>query len=134
MVLRGSTEDTISNALHIALSYLDKRNTYVRILFIDYSSAFNTIVPTKLIIKLNTLGLNTSLCTWILDFLAGCTQVVRVGNSTFTTLILKMGSPQGCVLSPLLYSLFTQVCMAKLNSNKSNQITPSLSLLTTQQW
>ena len=44
---------------------------YVRMLFIDYSSAFNTIAPTKLINKLRTLGLNTSLCNWILDFLTG---------------------------------------------------------------
>jgi hypothetical protein len=37
-------------------------------LLIDYSSAFNTIVATKLITKLRTLGLNASLCNWILDF------------------------------------------------------------------
>jgi hypothetical protein len=40
-----STDDAISIALHTDLSHLDKRNTYVRMLFIDYSSAFNTIVP-----------------------------------------------------------------------------------------
>jgi hypothetical protein len=40
-----STDDAISIALHTALSHLDKRNTYVTMLFIDYSSAFNTIVP-----------------------------------------------------------------------------------------
>jgi hypothetical protein len=57
-----STDDAISIALHTALSHLEKRNTYVRMLFIDYSSAFNTIVPMKLITKLRTLGLNTSLC------------------------------------------------------------------------
>ncbi|XP_064860785.1 DNA repair protein XRCC4 isoform X2 [Oncorhynchus nerka] len=34
-------------------------------LFIDYSSAFKTIVPSKLITKVRTLGLNTSLCFWI---------------------------------------------------------------------
>ncbi|KAM9545536.1 uncharacterized protein ACWYII_036358 isoform 1-T3 [Salvelinus alpinus] len=62
---------------HTALSHLDKSNTYVRMLFIDYSSAFNTIVPSKLITKLRTLGLNTSLCNWIRDFLTGCPQVVR---------------------------------------------------------
>ena len=45
-----STED----AHHTALSHLYKRNTYMRMLFIDYSSAFNTIVP-KLITKLRTL-------------------------------------------------------------------------------
>ena len=62
-----STDDAISIALHTALSHLAKRNTHVRMLFIDYSSAFNTIVPTKLNIKLRTLGLNTSLLNWILE-------------------------------------------------------------------
>ena len=59
------------DALHTALSHMDKRNTYVRMLFIDYSSTFNTIVHSKLVTKLRTLGLNTSLCNWILDFLSG---------------------------------------------------------------
>ena len=57
-----STDDAISIALHTAVSNLDKSNTYVRMLFIDYCSALNTIVPSKLINKLWTLGLNTSLC------------------------------------------------------------------------
>ena len=47
-----SPDEAISIALHTALSHLDKRNTYVRMLFIDYSSVFNTIVPSKLINKL----------------------------------------------------------------------------------
>ena len=50
-----STDDDISIALHTALSHLDKGNTYVRMLFIDYSSAFNTIVPSKVIPKQRTL-------------------------------------------------------------------------------
>ena len=86
-------------------------------LFIDDSSAFNTIVPSKLITKVRTLGLNTSLCNWILAFLTGRPQVVRVGNNTSTTLILNTRAPQGCVLSPLLYSLFTHDCMARHDSN-----------------
>ena len=57
-----STDENISIARHTALSHLDKRNTYVRMLFIDYSLAFNTIVPSKLINKLRNLGLNISLC------------------------------------------------------------------------
>jgi hypothetical protein len=84
-------------------------------LFIDYSSTFNTIVPFKLVIK--TLGLNPALCNWVLDFLTGCPQVVRVGNNISTPLILNTGSPQGCILSPLLYSLFTHDCMAMHASN-----------------
>jgi hypothetical protein len=102
-----STDDTISIALHTAISHLDKWNTYVIMLFIDYSSSFNTIVPTKLITKLRTLGLNISLCNWILDFLTDHPQIVSIGNNTSAMLILNTGAPQGCVLSPLLYSLFT---------------------------
>jgi hypothetical protein len=47
-------------------------------LFIDHSSAFNTIVPSKLIIKLEALSLNATLCNWVLDFLTGRPQVVKV--------------------------------------------------------
>jgi hypothetical protein len=82
-------------------------------LFIHYSSAFRTIVPTKLKTKLRTEGLNTPLFNWILDFLTGHPQVIRVGNNTSAMLILNTGAPQGCVLSPLLYSLFTHDCVAK---------------------
>jgi hypothetical protein len=62
-----SMDDTIAIALHIAIAQLDKRNTYVRRLFIDYNSAFNTIVPSKLMTKLRAMGLNPSLCNWVLD-------------------------------------------------------------------
>jgi hypothetical protein len=43
--------------------------------------------------------------------------VVKVGNNTSATLILNPGALQGCVLSPLLYSLFTHDCMVKHDSN-----------------
>ena len=39
--------------------------------------------------------------------------MVRVGNNTSAMLMLNTGAPQGCVLSPLLHSLFTQDCEAK---------------------
>ena len=41
----------------------------------------------KLITKLWTLGLNPSLCNWILDFLTGQPHVVRVGNQWQTVTI-----------------------------------------------
>ncbi len=86
-------------------------------LFIDFSSAFNTIIPQQLINKLNLLGLNNSLCNWILDFLTGRPQSVRVGHNTSSTTTLSTGAPQGCVLSPLLFTLLTHDCTAKSSSN-----------------
>ncbi len=112
-----STDDAIAFTLHTALSHLENKNTYVRMLFVDYSSAFNTIVPATLVAKLQTIGLNRSLCSWILNFLTGKGQVVRMGNNTSSPLTLNTGAPQGCILSPLLYSLYTHDCTATHSSN-----------------
>ncbi|CAM4275437.1 unnamed protein product [Leuciscus chuanchicus] len=114
-----STSDIISDALHISLSHLEDKDTYIRMLFIDYSSAFNTVIPQKLTHKLFTLGLHPNLCDWLLNFLTGRSQSVRIGNRTSAPIITNMGTPQGCVLSPILYSLFTHDCVA---SHKDNVI------------
>jgi hypothetical protein len=72
-------------------------------LFIDYSSAFNTIVPSKLVIMLETLGLDPALCNWVLDFLTGLPQVVRLGNNISTPLILNTG---GGGIDPVVVKTF----------------------------
>ncbi|KAK3548557.1 hypothetical protein QTP70_014476 [Hemibagrus guttatus] len=94
-------------------------------LFVDYSSAFNTIIPSTLTTKLQHLGLSPSLCQWISNFLTGRPQAVRMGRHVSASLTLSTGAPQGCVLSPLLYSLYMYDCVATTNSTTS-------SLLTTQ--
>ncbi|KAI5092869.1 hypothetical protein C0J45_17260 [Silurus meridionalis] len=86
--------------LHLTLTHLDNKDTYVQMMFIDFSSAFNTIIPQHLIEKLSLLGLNTSLCTWILDFMTGRPQSIRIRNSTSTsTTTLSTKAPQGCVIT-----------------------------------
>ncbi|KAK1793777.1 hypothetical protein P4O66_001509 [Electrophorus voltai] len=85
-------------------------------LFVDYSSAFNTIIPSLLTTKLEDLRLHTSLCDWISNFLTDRPQSVWVGNCVSSTLTLSTGAPQGCVLSPLLYSLYTYDCAATSSS------------------
>lgn len=43
-----STDDAIATTLHVALTHLDNKDMYVRMLFIDFTSAFNTIIPQHL--------------------------------------------------------------------------------------
>ena len=75
-----SKEDAVPLALHTALTHLQHPNTYVRMLFVDFSSAFNTVLPDTLALKLHNLGLSTSLCLCIRDFLTDRPQVVRIGD------------------------------------------------------
>ncbi len=43
-----STDDAITSTPHLALTHLENKDSYVRMLLIDFSSAFNTIIPQQL--------------------------------------------------------------------------------------
>lgn len=73
-------------------------------LFIDFSSAFNTVKPHKRVNKLTSLGLHTTLCSGMLDFLTNRPQSISVGTITASTLTLDTGTPQGSILSPVLFT------------------------------
>ena len=106
-------EDAISLGVHKILQHLETPSSYARVLFIDYSSAFNTIIPSKLHKKLlDNLKFPATLCDWILNFLIDRHQVVSIQNCSSSALMLSTGTPQGCVLSPMLYSIFTFDCIA----------------------
>ncbi|KAI3370921.1 hypothetical protein L3Q82_007431 [Scortum barcoo] len=109
---KRSTEDAISSVVHTALTHLENKDSYVRLLFVDFTSAFNTIIPQTLVQKLTTLGLSSTLCNWVLDFLTDRPQSVRIHDVSSSSISLSTGSPQGCVLSPLLFTLLTHDCSA----------------------
>ncbi|KAK3568136.1 hypothetical protein QTP86_031239, partial [Hemibagrus guttatus] len=97
-------------ALHFILQHLDSPGSYARILFVDFSSTFNTIVPALLRDKLFQLNVPDSMCSWITDFLTDRRQFMRLGIRIRISFIVNTGSPQGCVLFPLLFSLYTNGC------------------------
>ncbi len=108
-----SVDDTVNMGLHFILQHLDRPGTYVRILFVDFSSSFNTIIPDTLQNKLTQLSVPTSICQWITSFLTDRQQLVRLGKFSSSTRTISTGAPRGCVLSPLLYSLYTNDCTSK---------------------
>ena len=61
-------EDAIMTLWHKLCEHLDKPKTYVRALFADFSSAFNTIDPNCLKHKLQVMKVHPVLCSWILNF------------------------------------------------------------------
>lgn len=71
----------------------------------------------QLIGKLGQVGLNISICNWILDFLNKKFQIVQIGSTSSSTITLSTGTPQGFVLSPPLFTLLTHDCTFSSRSN-----------------
>ncbi len=59
----------------------------------DFSSAFNTIIPDTLQNKLTQLSIPTSVCQWINSFLTDRQQLVRLGKYTSSTRLISTGAP-----------------------------------------
>ncbi|XP_061621037.1 uncharacterized protein LOC133473361 isoform X2 [Phyllopteryx taeniolatus] len=69
-----SADDAVNMGLHFILEHLDSAGTYASILFVDFSSAFNTIIPELLSSKLLQLNVSPAICQWMYSFLMGRTQ------------------------------------------------------------
>jgi len=68
--------------------------------------------------KLSQLSVSDSTRRWITDFLSNGKQHVRLGKHVSDSRTLSTASPQGCVLSPLLFSLYTNACTSSHQSVK----------------
>ena len=108
--------DAVLSFVHTLQEHLDTPRRYARALFVDFSSAFNTIQPHRLIEKLLHLKVKPSLILWITDFLLTRSQRVRVNNILSEPLHTNTGSPQGCVLSPIIFILYTNDCLSHFNN------------------
>ena len=100
-------EDVSLTLLNLITQHLEKARSYVRILFVDFSSAFNTIEPYVLLKRLMDLHVNSNLALWIRDFLRDRPQRVCVNGYLSEEVVLNSRAPQGCVLSPILFSIYT---------------------------
>ena len=61
--------------------------------------------------KLLTLNVSPRLITWIISFLVHRSQSVCFQHVLSSTKITSIGSPQGTVLSPILFTLYTNDCI-----------------------
>lgn len=87
-----STEYTISSAFHLSLEHLEGR----LMLFLDLSSAFNTIIPQHLVSKQSPApGFSTLLLNWLLDWKT-LPRVVRTEDSRENHWDLTSSHPGHC--------------------------------------
>ena len=90
----------------LLLSADDKKVSILALL--DLSAAFDTIDHKLLIQRLHDdFGLRDTVLHWFKTYLDNRTQSVKIGQNVSSTAPLPFGVPQGSVLGPLLYTLYT---------------------------
>lgn len=105
-----STEDAVATLSHLITKHLEDPQAFARALFIDFSSAFNTIKPHLLLEKMKNLDINPHIIHFYHSFLTGRVQQVRVNNTLSPPVTTNIGAPQGCVSSSIFFILYTNDC------------------------
>ena len=73
------------------------------VLFFDLSAAFDTLDVDLLVNKLILYGANSVAAAWVHSYMTGRRQVVHFGGESSNMAEVNVGSPQGSVISPLLF-------------------------------
>ena len=77
-------------------------------MLLDLSAAFDTVNPQVLLERLKIMfGLTGTVINWITSYLLGRFQKVVVGDANSSAVPLSCGPPQGSILGPTLFMLYT---------------------------
>lgn len=79
----------------------------VDIIYFDFTKAFDKVPHFELTQKLSFVGLHHRIVAWIGAFLENRTFSVRVNRSFSKPRVITSGVPQGGVLSPILFNIYT---------------------------
>ena len=77
------------------------------VVMLDMSAAFDLVDHNLLLQKLCQYGFETNSLDWMKSYLNGRKQCVVINGSLSKMLPVNTGVPQGSILGPLLYTLFT---------------------------
>lgn len=113
--LLHSPETALTRVKNDLLLLLDEGKVALLIM-LDLSAAFDTINHDLLLQKLQNLGIVGDALNYIRTYLTGRTQQVIVGSEYSDCHELKTGVPQGSLLGPLLFSIYTRDLGLKMST------------------
>lgn len=104
-------EDVKLFILDRVYKHLQQPKSHTRLLFADSSSAFNKMQPHILIETVAShFMLPDQIFLLLLNFLTDRIPQVFINGHMSSVITSNTGSPQGCVISPLLFIIYTDSC------------------------
>jgi len=73
---------------------------------LDLQKAFDTVNHDILLMKLQSIGLNTDIVNWFQSYLSGRLQTINISGASSTPREITCGVPQGSILGPLLFLIY----------------------------
>ena len=114
-----STESALLN-IHIDILLNMAKGSLTALTLLDLSTAFNTIDHTILLDRLNGYyGISELALGWFKSYLSGRTHSVKVGSTFSHPVALQYGVPQGSVLGPIIFSLYSNPISSIIQSHSS---------------
>ena len=101
-----STTDALVEMTHKWYEATDTRNTYARIVLLDFSKAFHFINHNILIAKLQVFGIPAPILRWMAAFLLDRTQLAKIENNYSYTGHPNGGVPQGTICGPKCFMIY----------------------------
>ena len=112
-----STETTLLGIYNDLILAMD-RGEVTSLILLDLSAAFDTVDHSILLHRLqHWFGLHGTSLDWFSSYLTSRSQAVFIQNSTSSFSNLSCGVPQGSVLGPFLFTLYTTALGSVISKN-----------------
>lgn len=96
-----------------------KENDEFLLMTLDAEKAFDLVSWPSMFEIMKSCGLDEKFCQWIQALYTNSVTVVKTNGTLWRKCLIQRGTRQGDIVSPLLFTLYTEVFARAIQQNKN---------------